>query len=381
MRIADVRTIKLSRLHERERQWVTDRYRSVKADACLVLITDETGATGVGEACSYGGPRKIEQWVTWYARTLIGSDIDDWRKVPTPVGSALSSAHDYAVAGIDCALWDLRGKRAGLPVRQLLSDSSDQKVHAYASTGVTYDWDDPRGLAEDIARQHRAGYSLVKVRLGTSWEWNSIRPSNFLALLDDAIAPFRDKLKFAVDGNCRLSLGDAFELGYGLSQLGCEWFEEPVCRDDVAGYARLNQELSVPITGGESWSSQSQFQVFLDAGAYAAVQPDAGVCGLTELIKIGRVAASYGVDLIPHSWHNGAMAMANAHAVAALPNAHIVEECRVQGPLQWSILKGGSAVLNGEIELSSVGLGIELAAGLENKFPFIEGHYSVTVDR
>lgn len=112
MKITAVRTHCLSRLHEPERQWVTAQYRTIKADCAVVEIETDAGITGIGEACAYGWPRMIASWVDWLAPTLIGCDPTDLGIVPHPDQGFLRP-YDCAVAGIDCALWDLRGKSAG----------------------------------------------------------------------------------------------------------------------------------------------------------------------------------------------------------------------------------------------------------------------------
>jgi len=99
-------------------------------------------------------------------------------------------------------------------------------------------------------------------------------------------------------------------------------------------------------------------------------------------MRIGQAAYRHDIDLIPHSWHNGLMAMANAHLVAALPNPRFVELCMIQGPLQWAILAEKPTIKDGWLVLpDQPGLGVELAKDLEERFPYIEGHYAVQVTR
>lgn len=100
-------------------------------------------------------------------------------------------------------------------------------------------------------------------------------------------------------------------------------------------------------------------------------------------MRIARMAKQrYGVDTCPHSWHNGLMAMEHAHYVAALPNPRVLELCRIQGPLQWAILKEPPRIEDGWLHLPEApGLGVNLTDNLEAKFPYIEGHYAVRVQR
>jgi L-alanine-DL-glutamate epimerase-like enolase superfamily enzyme len=378
--ITAVRLIAASRMHDLNQQWVTDRYRSVKADAAVVVVETDDGVTGIGEACSYGNPLQIADWVRWFQPQLLGADLSDHGVVPRPTGS--DTAHDYAVAGIDCALWDARARLAGVPVRTLLAAASKPEVTVYASSGVRYDWRRrSEDLIDDVLACAAQGYPLVKIRLGTAWAWDEVTPERFLALFDRVQSESGPGLLFAVDANSRLSRTDALSLARGLGERGVQWFEEPLPKDDLVGYAQLNAAVGIKISGGESWRTAEQFRPFLEAGCYDIVQPDAGVCGLSEAARIGRLAAAHGADLIPHSWHNGLMIMANAHLVASLPNSPMVEECMVQGPLQWDMITGGTRVRNGRVRLDEPGLGVEVNPDLAEKFPYVEGHYSVEVYR
>lgn len=381
MIITAVETLCGSRMHAPAEQWITDRYRCVKADITVVVVHTDTGITGYGEASPYGQPRLISDWVGWLSRSLVGVDVDDHAALPRPTGSG--STHDFAVAGVDCALWDIRGKAAGAPVSRLLAADPDDTVRVYASSGVGYDWrHDPHALVEDVARCAAAGYSLVKVRLGTNWSWDSVTPERFLGLIDEVRTEVGTGVALAVDGNCRLDRDAALLLTRGLSDRGISWFEEPMAKNDVEGYALLNAAADIPISGGESWSTVEQFRPFLDSGAYGIVQPDAGKCGISEVLRIGRLAAQYGVELVPHSWHNGLMMLANSHAVAALPNAPLVEECFVQGPLKWDSLCGESPIHSGSVRIGDVvGLGAEPVADLTTRYPYLEGHYAIDVVR
>jgi L-alanine-DL-glutamate epimerase-like enolase superfamily enzyme len=387
MRITSIETLCATRLHERADHWVTDRYRSIKADIAVVSIRTDTGHRGIGEACSYGNPLKIADWVQWYSAALVGTEVDDVRAHPHPTGTAFSkispSAHDYAVAGIDTALWDLRAQQAGLPLSKLLNPAADDLVMVYASGGVRFDWrSNPFSLIDDVAGYVHAGYRTVKIRLGTHWGWDAVTPERFLDLFDALRAEVGDAVGIAVDGNCRLTREEARILARGLDDRGALWFEEPLDNTDLEGYAELNRSVGLKISGGESFTTQEQFRPWLESGALSIVQPDAGVCGVTELMKIGALAQREGAELIPHSWHNGVMAMANAHAVAALPNAPLLEECMVQGPLKWGVVEGGTRVSDGEIRLGDrVGLGIDIIPDLESQYPYVEGHYSVEVLR
>lgn len=381
MKITKVETLCLSRPHELQRQWITARYRTIKADCAIVVIHTDEGVTGIGEACAYGWPLLIQEWVDWLAPTMVGKDPTEWSIVPHTTGRAW--AYDCAVAGIDCALWDLRGKIAGKRVSELIGANPKADVRLYASSGCRYDWrHHPDQLIEEALGYVDQGYSAMKFRIGTEWHWDGVTVDRFLGLVRELVQAVNGRMELMLDGNQRLSVDDALTIAQELEWLGFTWFEEPIPQTDIDGYAKLNAAVEMPITGGEQYATLAQFRPYLERNAYGIVQPDAGIAGLTECLRIAEAAERYGIDFAPHSWHNGLMCMAHAHLMAALPTPRPVELCMIQGPLQWAILADPPQIEKGRLILpAGPGFGVTLAANLEDTFPYIEGHYAVTVER
>lgn len=381
MKITKVEALCLSRMHEPEIQWITARYRTVKADCGIAVIHTDEGLTGIGEICAYGVPHLSAAWVDWLAPTLIGGDPRDLAIVPHTNGR--SWAYDCAVAGIDCALWDLRGQIEGKRVAQLLKADPLDKVRLYASSGCRYDWRKrPEQLIDEALEYIAQGYTAMKFRIGTEWSWDGVTVDRFLGLVRELHQAVAGRMELMLDGNQRLTEEQALVIAKELDRLGFAWFEEPIPQTDVEGYARLNAAVDMPITGGEQYTTLEQFRPYITKRAYGIVQPDAGICGITECFRIAEMADRYGIDVAPHSWHNGLMAMANGHLVAALPKPRVLELCMIQGPLQWGILAQPPAIVDGYLHLPDrPGLGVTLADDVTAKFPYIEGHYAVTVER
>jgi L-alanine-DL-glutamate epimerase-like enolase superfamily enzyme len=381
MKITQVETLLLSRMHEPERQWVTSRFRVVKADCPVVVIHTDEGLTGIGEACAYGVPRLISEWAAWLSQELVGKDPTDPKTVPHTNGR--NHAHDCAVAGIDCALWDLKGQIEGKRVAELLTANPLDKVRLYASSGCRYDWRiRPEQLIDEAVGYIEQGFTAMKFRIGTEWSWDGVTVDRFLGLVRELHQTVAGRMELMLDGNQRLTEAQALEIARELDKLNFTWFEEPIPQTDVDGYARLNAAVELPITGGEQYTTLEQFRPYLEKRAYGIVQPDAGWCGITEAMRIAEMADRYGIHLCPHSWHNGLMGMANAHLVAALPTPRVLELCMIQGPLQWGIFDALPTIDDGYLHLPARGgLGVELADDVQAKFPYIEGHYALMVER
>jgi len=381
MKITALETLCLSRMHEPERQWITSRYRTIKADCAIVLVHTDAGITGIGEASAYGWLTKIRDWVEWLAPTLVGKDPLDPAIAPRPTGRNRSI--DTAIAGIDCALWDLRGKAAGKRVSELLSPNPADRVRLYASGGCRYDWRyNPEQLIEEALGYIEQGYTAMKFRIGTEWAFDGVTVDRFLGHLRELAQAVDGRMELALDGNCRLTEEEALPIALEIERLGFAWFEEPIDRNNIAGNARLCAAVEMPITGGEAFSSLDEFRPYIEAKAYDILQPDAGLSGISETVRIAEMAAHYGLPVYPHSWHNGLMCMAHSHLVAAIPDIKIVELCQHQGPLQWGILAERPQVVDGYLILPNrPGLGVELAADVAERFPHVEGHYGITVER
>ncbi|HEU4423303.1 MAG TPA: mandelate racemase/muconate lactonizing enzyme family protein [Pilimelia sp.] len=382
MRITGIDTVRLSRMHEPDRQWFTGTYRTVKADCAIVVVSTDSEEVGIGEAAAYGWPDKIQSWVSWLRPLLIGRDpLDPATALPPGLGT--ERPYDCAVAAIDCALWDLRGRASGRRVAELIDPAAADSVRLYASAGVRYDWaTDPKQLVDEAIGLAEQGWTAYKFRIGTEWEWDCVDAGRFLTLAGDVAAAVGDRMQLMVDANQRLDRLAALTVARGLDELGFAWFEEPLPQADIEGYELLNQGVRMPITGGERFTSVREFRPYLERGAYAIVQPDAGICGITECLRIAEMARYHGAEFCPHGWHNGLMAMAHAHLMAGLRATHPVELCTVQGPLQWEILADPPEIRGGRLALPSApGLGVTLAPDLEQRFPYLEGHYAVVVER
>ncbi|RLT39852.1 MAG: mandelate racemase/muconate lactonizing enzyme family protein [Chloroflexi bacterium] len=381
MKITALETLCLSRMHEPERQWVTSRYRTVKADCAVVVIHTDAGLTGIGEASAYGWPKRIAEWVDWLSPTLIGKDPTDPAVAPKPNGRG--RPHDTAVAGIDCALWDLRGKIAGKKVSELLSPTPADRVRLYASGGCRYDWrHNPEQLIEEALGYVAQGYTAMKFRIGTEWSWDGVTVDRFIGHIRELAQAVNGRMDLALDGNCRLTEEQAMPIALELDRLGFAWLEEPIDRANIAGNARLCAAAELPITGGEAFACLDEFRPYIEAKAYDILQPDAGLSGITETLRIADRAAQFGLPVYPHSWHNGLMCMAHSHLVAAHPNIKIVELCQHQGPLQWGIVKERPQVEAGYLILPDrPGLGVELVDDVAARFPHVEGHYAINVER
>ena len=192
---------------------------------------------------------------------------------------------------MDTALWDLKGKIAGVRTSQLLTHAPLARLRLYASSGCHYDWrHNPRQLIEEALEYIGPGYTATEFRIGADWSWDGVTVDPFLGLVRELSQAVAGRMQLMLDGNCRLTLEQAMPIAQELDRLGFAWFEEPIPREQIEGYARLCAAVEMPITGSEVFSVVEQFRPCLEKKAYDIVQPGAGLCGLTEATRIAQMA-------------------------------------------------------------------------------------------
>jgi L-alanine-DL-glutamate epimerase-like enolase superfamily enzyme len=383
VKITDINALSLSRMHSLDEQWKCADFNSVKADASIVEVILDNGLVGVAEASPYGMPSVIADNVDKIKVELIGKDpLEALHMGLHPNGYSLS--YDCAIGGIDAALWDIKGKLEGKRVADLLRpEGALESVRLYASGGCNYDWRrHPETLVAEVADYQKQGFTASKIRVGTKWSWDGVTPKRLIELLSEVRQAVGDGFELMLDGNCRLSEEEALEVGRGLDKLHFTWFEEPIDRENMQGYVRLNQALDLPVTGGESFSTLEQIYPYIVSGAYEIAQPDVGISGITETWRIVQAADRHGIHVCPHNWHNGVLTMVQANLVAAVPHPHVLELCRHQGPLQWDIVANPPEIVDGHLRLSKdPGYGVVVADDLAERFPYVEGNWRLVFTR
>jgi D-galactarolactone cycloisomerase len=324
----------------------------------LVLVHTDGEHTGIGAAYSHPDLVKliVERHLAPHLRGRDPSAIEEHWDLMYGLtrwygrkGAAIS-----ALGGIDIALWDLRGKAAGKPVHELLG-SDRGWAPAYAS-GLFWT-DSPEATEAEAASHIAAGFRRVKMRLGRSEEYD-------LAAVDAAARGVGPQHQVIVDGSHRYSLDGARRVGAALASRGIFWFEEPFAPEELDDYVALRGTVGVPLAAGENDFGVQGFRELIRAGAVDIVQPDcvrAG--GITECLRIGRMAEAAGLGVATHTWSDAVGIMANAHLVAALRNGVTVEVDRTGNPMVDQLLAEPLDIRDGQLLLPEApGLGIELAA-------------------
>ncbi len=218
----------------------------------------------------------------------------------------------FAQSAVDIALWDIVGKRAGLPLYRLWG-ASRAEVPAYGS-GV---W---RGLGRDgmidKARRFTAmGLKAIKMQAAHIRPWREDVKN--VRAMRDALGP---DIEIMIDVNMGWTADTAIQAGRYFDELDVYWLEEPVVCEDFSGYRRVAQALKTRVVGGESHFTRFDLRPFFEHPSTPILQPDPMRGGLTELRKIAAIADTWGIQIAPHLFHELLV-----HVLCSIPNANYAE--------------------------------------------------------
>ena len=263
--------------------------------ATRVTTSDGSSGTGFTWTPTIGATSVHAMLVDHVRPFALGRPADTtwwtqaWEHLHEAGGSGVTT---LALAGLDLALWDLRGRAAGSSVTDLLGRRRDSQP-TYGS-GVNLHYSDAE-LLDQVRRWIDAGHAGVKVKVG--------RPD----LAEDLrrVAAVRDLLgddrALMLDANQRWDLDRAGAALPALAEFGPDWFEEPLRAEDTAGLVELRRRTGARLAVGENVHTWYRFRDLVDAGAADVLQPNVvRVGGITPFLRIAGLVRSAGLELAPH---------------------------------------------------------------------------------
>lgn len=268
----------------------------------LKIETDE-GITGWGEPVIEGRARTVEAAVHELSEYLVGQDplrINDLWQVMYRGGFYRGGAILMsAIAGIDQALWDIKGKALGVPVYQLLGGLVRDRMKMYSWVGG----DRPADVIAGIHTLREIGIHTFKMN-GTE-ELGIVDSAKAVDAAVARVAQIRETfgydIEFGLDFHGRVAAPMAKVLLRELAPYRPLFVEEPVLAEQAEYYPRLAESTSIPLAAGERMYSRFEFKHVFQAGGIAIVQPDLSHAGgITECVKIAAMAEAYDVALAPH---------------------------------------------------------------------------------
>ena len=339
----------------------------------FVRVRTEDGAEGWGQVSTYNADiaslvfhRQVAPWALGADALDIDALVD---LIPEREHKFPGSYLRRAMAGLDTALWDLRGKLEGKSVCELLG-GAPRPIRVYASSmsrDIT-----PEGEAARLSRlRDQFGYDAFKFRVASECghdvdQWpgrtEAIVPAVRKALGDDAM--------LLVDANSGYSPARAIEVGRMLEDNGVRHFEEPCPYWELGQTKRVADALDIDVTGGEQDCDLTIWRRMIDMRAVDVVQPD--ICylgGLTRTLRVANMARDAGLPCTPHCANLSMVTLFTMHLMGAIPNAGPYVEFSIEGPDYYPWQEGlfrntPYAVADGTVTIpDGPGWGVEIDPG------------------
>jgi len=352
----------------------------------FVRVEDEEGLHGWGEASLAGPIESVENAVHALGAMLVGHEAGGverhWQAMYHAWRWRAGAIQSTAQSALDIALWDLEGKRLGVPVYRLLGGPYRERVRAYASH-----W-----LADVETSDEARDGAREAVRRGfTAFKWNPFKSPRFrsdeaaeirreAALMEAA----RDGAGPDVDIFCdlgeRLSARTALAAARAFAPFRPGFFEEPVPYENARAMIALKQQLPVPLATGEHLLTRWEVRELVEGCGADILQPD--LChggGLTEVKRVAAFADTHYLTIAPHNSGGPIATAASLHLMAAIPNAYILEQMEAERPLRDALTTVPLILRDGYFDLPTgpgLGTDLDLAALADSPGRPHEGRYT-----
>jgi len=320
-------------------------------DHLLVQVETDAGITGWGEGFGHS--------IIPATKTALEAYVGPWflGKDPTDISALHREAAQafhifgrngpvvYAHSGIDIALWDIAGKRAGLPLSDLLGGARRKEVRAYCSL---MRYGNPATVGRICGEMVGRGFTHIKLH---EHRVDAVRAAREGAGPDIAIMN---------DVNCPWSVAQAMEMERAFRPSNLYWLEEPVWPpEDHSGLARVRAGGATRIAAGENGAGLHDFVDMFQKGSIDVAQPSVTkIGGITEMRKIAAAAEAHSVEFIPHCAYFGPGNLASIHIVASLATDTLLEN--IYANLEANPFGDAMLAKDGKVRVpQGPGLGVE----------------------
>ncbi len=349
----------------------------------FVKVETDEGIHGWGEAYTQlNRDKTIEGHVHEMKRYLIGRDPFNIKHFTQMVyndfaGRRGSMELYCALSGIEQALWDIVGKKLGVPVYKLLGGACRQRIRVYAN-GWYGGADTPEQYAEMATAVVKRGFSALKFDpFPGPWRLYVDRKDEQLAV--DRVGAVReavgDEVDLLIEVHRRLAPSHAIRVGQMMEEFKPFWYEEPVPAENVPALAEVRERVNIPVVTGETLYTKAAFREVFERRAADIINPDVCNCGgILELKEIAAMAEPYYVAVSPHNYNSTSIGLAATVQVAAcLPNFIITEYFVNFAEVSDAISVSPMKVENGYIAIPDTpGLGLELNEEALRQHPYFQ---------
>ena len=345
---------------------------------CFVVVETDEGISGLGEAGITGRELAVQGAIEHFKPLLIGQDPfrseHIWQLLFRGGFFPAQRILTAAIAAIDIALWDIKGKALGVPVYDLLGGRARDRVLTYNhNTGDTVE-----ELVECCQRSMDEGWKVLRWGLAH-------KPGDILepdVAVRDAIREFEalrlalgNEVKLAIDVHTRLNMADSLWLCQEAEQYRPYFIEDPLRVENAQSYRHLRSRTTAPLAAGEQYNSKWEFRQLIEEELIDYARVDLCICGgLTEAKKIAAACETHYIELAVHNPIGPVATSAFLHLCLSVPNCAVQELPRRPGESMPDLVLNQPEWEDGYLlPPTAPGLGIELNPEALSKYPFSMG--------
>jgi galactonate dehydratase len=343
----------------------------------LVRVFCEDGTVGIGEGGVHGWQRPTETMVKTFEPYLLGKDpskIEHHYQFLYRSSHFMGSVVQGALSAIDIALWDIKGKRLGVPIYDLMGGKTRDRVRCYIHVrGNT-----PEELAADAVAKAEAGFTAVRFgafgpdfylhRSYAEWADSAVER---VAAVREAVGT---QVDVCVEIHRQMNPAESTALGRRLEQFNPFFFEDPMLPDSPARMGDVQAHCNIPIATGERFTTIFEFQQLLENKGCAYVRPDLCLCGgLSGCKKVAAMAEAQHIKVIPHNPLSPVSTAACVQLDACIPNFALQEYTGESEPPKSELLVNPLKLESGYLVVPETpGLGIELNEAALTAHPTVD---------
>ena len=343
----------------------------------ILKIHCEDGTVGIGEAGVHGWQRPTETMLKVCEPYLIGKNpdlIEHHYQFLYRNSHFMGSVINGALSAIDIALWDIKGKRLGVPIYELMGGKVRDKVRCY----IHINGDNPESLYKDAKKAVNEGFSAVRFSAFAPNHWLHKSYSKWSNEAVERVKAVRESvgpdIDICVEIHRQMNPTESVALGRRLEQFNPYFYEDPMLPDSPAIMADIKKSINIPIATGERFSTIFEYQQLLENKGCDFVRPDVCLCGgLSGSKKVASIAESFHVKVIPHNPLSPISTAACVQLDACIPNFALQEYTGESEPPKSELLSNKLKLEKGYLLVpNEPGLGITLNEESISKYPFQE---------
>ncbi len=354
----------------------------------LVQIETDEGLYGIGEAFGTGKARTTEAAFHEFGRWLIGQDplriVYNWQAIYRGSRYPLGTETMAALSAVEQALWDITGKKFGVPVYQLLGGAVRDRIRVYASPNTF----GGKPLVEAAQKAMADGFSGIKFTPQPD-DYAQKSSDEVIQAAVERVRAVRQaagrRAELCLDYHGRsFSPAEAIRLANAVEPYNIFFFEEPALSENPDSLVEAKNRTRIPIAAGERAISRERMRELIEKRAVHILQPEPAACGgILETFKLGATAELYHIQIAPHHACSLVSLAVCAHLAACLPNFLIQEvNVNLEDPVLKQVFTKLPVIHDGDMELpTGPGLGIDIEQAAASQFPYKPFDRPVIINR